>query len=112
MKQAIVIRTDLKMSKGKSASQAAHASLEAYKKADSGVAESWEKEGQKKVVLRVSGEKELIEVFMNAKKAKIPASLIHDAGKTQLLPGTATSVGIGPDEDEKIDKIAGKLKLF
>lgn len=112
MKQAIIMRTDLNMSKGKLAAQAAHASIEAYKKADSDALESWESEGQKKVVLKVSGEKELIEVFMNAKKAKIPAALIHDAGKTQVEPGTATCVGIGPDEDEKIDKIVGKLKLL
>ena len=112
MKQAIVMRADLKMTKGKLAAQAAHASLEAYKKADSDAIESWENEGQKKVVLKVSGEKELIEVFMNAKKAKIPAALIRDAGMTQLEPGTATCVGLGPEEDETIDKVAGKLKLL
>ncbi len=112
MKQAIIIRTDLNMSKGKMAAQAAHASLEAYKKTDSSDAQVWEIEGQKKVVLKVSGEKNLVDVFMNAKKAKIPAALIHDAGKTQIEPGTATCVGIGPSEDEKIDRIAGKLKLL
>ncbi len=112
MKQAIIIRADLKMSKGKLAAQAAHASLEAYKKADPKAAEWWESEGQKKVVLKVSGEKELVEIFMSAKRAKIPAALIRDAGKTQLEPGTTTCVGIGPAEDEEIDKVCGKLKLF
>ena len=62
MKQAIVIRSDLKMSKGKLAAQAAHASLEAYKKASPENAEKWESEGQKKVVLKVYGEKELIDI--------------------------------------------------
>ncbi|MBU4246629.1 MAG: peptidyl-tRNA hydrolase Pth2 [Nanoarchaeota archaeon] len=112
MKQAIIIRADLKMTKGKLAAQAAHASLESYKKADFDSAESWESEGQKKVILKVSGEKELIDVFMTAKKAKIPAALIRDAGKTQLEPGTATCVGIGPEDDDKIDAVAGKLKLL
>lgn len=112
MKQAIIIRADLKMSKGKLAAQAAHASLEAYKKAGQLNVELWESEGQKKVVLKVSGEKELAEIFMAAKRAKIPAALIRDAGKTQLEPGTTTCAGIGPDEDEKIDKVCGKLKLF
>ncbi len=112
MKQAIVIRTDIKMSKGKLAAQASHASLDAYKKAGSGDSESWESEGQKKVVLKVGGEKELIEIFMSAKRAKIPAALIRDAGRTELLPGTATCVGIGPADDVAVDKICGKLKLY
>lgn len=112
MKQAIVVRTDLNMSKGKLAAQAAHASLEAYKKSSKNAKDEWESEGQKKVVLKVSGEKELVEIFMSAKKGKLPAALIRDAGKTQLLPGTATCVGIGPAEDVSIDKIAGKLKLL
>ena len=112
MKQAIVIRADLKMSKGKLAAQAAHASLDAYKKADSGDSESWESEGEKKVVLKVESEKELLEIFMSAKRAKIPCALIRDAGRTELEPGTATCVGIGPAEDEAVDKVCGKLKLY
>ncbi len=112
MKQAIIIRTDLKMSKGKLSSQVAHASLEAYKKTAEDARREWESEGQKKVVLKVSGETELLEIFMSAKKAKLPAALIHDAGKTQLEPGTATCIAIGPGEDGAIDKIAGRLKLL
>lgn len=112
MKQAIIIRTDLKMSKGKAAAQSAHASLEAYKKTDEDVRKEWESEGQKKVVLKVSSEKELLEIFMSAKRVKLPAALIRDAGKTQLLPGTATCVAVGPGEDSAIDKISGRLKLL
>jgi len=112
MKQAIIIRSDLKMGKGKAAAQAAHSSLEAYKKATDDMCSEWEADGQKKVVLKVSGEKELIEIFNAAKKAKIPAALIRDAGRTQIEPGTVTAVCIGPDEDEKIDRIVGKLKLY
>lgn len=111
-KQAIIARTDIRMSKGKLSSQVAHASLEAYKKATDDMCSEWEADGQKKVILKVSGEKELIELFNAAKREKIPAALIRDAGKTQIEPGTATAVGLGPDEDEKIDKIVGKLKLY
>jgi len=38
--------------------------------------------------------------------------LINDRGLTQLEPGTATCVGVGPGPDDRIDGITGKLKLL
>lgn len=37
---------------------------------------------------------------------------MKDAGHTELPPGTITCLGIGPDDDKKIDKITGNLKLL
>jgi len=112
MKQAIVVRTDLKMGKGKIATQCAHASIGAFLKAKKTEREKWLAEGMKKIVLKVSSEKELSAIFKRAKRAKLPSVIINDAGLTQLKPGTATAVGIGPSDDEKIDKVTGKLKLL
>ena len=112
MKQAILIRTDLKMGKGKIASQSAHASIAAFLKTDNKIREEWIDEGMKKVVLKVSSEKELKDFVKLAKKEKIPTAIINDAGLTQIEPGTATALGIGPEKDSKIDKITGKLKLL
>ncbi len=111
MKQAIIIRTDLKMDKGKIASQAAHASVAAFLEADIAKREKWLAHGMKKIVLKVKSEKELIDVYKKAKREKIRSVLITDAGLTQIEPSN-TSVGIGPDDDEKIDGITGKLKLL
>jgi PTH2 family peptidyl-tRNA hydrolase len=111
-KQAIVVRSDLKLSKGKTAAQAAHASLEAYKKAGSKERDSWEKEGSKKVVLKVESESELLKAFNLAKELHLPCSLIKDAGRTEVEPGTATAVGIGPAQEKEIDKVTGKLKML
>ena len=112
MKQAIIVRTDLRLSRGKLAAQASHASLGAYKRASFLHKKLWELQGQKKVVLQVSSEQELLSVFEKAKKEKLPCFLVVDAGLTEVKRGTKTAVGIGPAADEKIDKVAGELKLY
>ena len=112
MKQAIVVRTDLEMGKGKIAAQASHASIAALKLAKEEDADEWESEGMKKVVLKVSSKESLLKVFDEAKRAGLPTAIIKDAGKTQIEPGSPTAVGIGPADDEDIDKITGKLKLL
>lgn len=112
MKQAIVMRTDLKMGKGKIAAQACHASLEAYKKADKIDIKKWEVEGQKKVVLKVSSEEELMKLYGIVKFEGLACSLITDAGHTQIEASTKTCIGIGPASDEAIDKVTGDLKLL
>ena len=49
MKQAIVIRTDVKMSRGKAAVQTAHASVAVLDKISRTKLAKWKEEGQKKV---------------------------------------------------------------
>jgi len=112
MKQAILIRTDLKMGKGKLASQVSHASIGAYLRAKKSDKERWVKSGMKKIVLKISGEKELLNFYKKVKKEKLPCELIADMGLTQIKPGTVTALGIGPAADKKIDKITRKLKLL
>ena len=67
----------------------------------------------KKVLCRVDTEEELKEVYEKAKAAGLEAHLIIDSGATEFhgVP-MATCVGIGPDLDEKIDPITGKLDLL
>ena len=112
MKQAIVVRTDLDMGKGKIATQVAHASIGAFVKSKGKDKEAWLRDGMKKIVLKVSSEKELASVHRKARSLKLPSDLVSDAGRTQLAPGTKTAVGIGPASEEKIDKITGKMKLL
>jgi len=112
VKQVIVIRKDLDMGKGKLAAMAAHAAVGATLLADQEVVTKWSKEGGMKVVLRVNDLKEFDAVYKKVKAAKFPHFLVRDAGKTQLKKGTITSLGIGPVDAKKIDKITGKLKLM
>jgi len=112
MKQTIIVRTDLKMDKGKIASQVAHASIAAFLKTDKKDREEWINRGMKKIILKVSSEKELKDFYRVAKKEKLPCELIKDAGLTQIETGTVTALGIGPADDKEIDRVTGKLKLL
>ncbi len=109
-KQAIVVRTDIGMSCGKMAAQASHASLGAYKKAGTMRRKLWEIEGEKKVVLECHSLEELLSLEKMAKKSKIPCYVVRDAGMTELKPGTITAIAIGPDKEDRIDRITGNLK--
>lgn len=111
-KQVIIVRADLKMSRGKTCVQAAHAALGAAEKASKDWYEVWKREGQKKVVVKAANEKEMYELYETAKKAKLPCYLVQDAGLTELEPGTTTALAMGPAPNESIDKITGKLKLL
>src|SRR3989338_5695907 len=111
-KQAIVIRGDLKMSRGKAAAQAAHASVSSLEDADKKAAAAWKANGQKKVVLKAKSEQELTELAGRCKKHRVAFDLISDAGLTEVAPGTLTALGVGPDEEEKINKITGSLPLL
>ena len=111
-KQVIVVRNDLKLKKGKLAAQVAHASLGAFLKSRKSLREKWLKEGAKKVVVKVKDLKELLKIKKEAEKRRIPNSLVRDAGKTQLEPGTITCLGLGPCKEETLDKLTGGLKLL
>ena len=114
-KQVIVVRTDIKMSPGKLAAQVAHASVTAAFNAYRDKPEwfrKWWGMGQKKVVLKGGGERELLEIADKARCEGLPVAVIRDAGHTELEPGTLTAVAIGPAPSSLIDKITGRLKLF
>ncbi|MCD6381532.1 MAG: peptidyl-tRNA hydrolase [Candidatus Aenigmarchaeota archaeon] len=112
MKQAIVVRQDLNMPKGKLAAQVAHASLESALISDKKKVEEWRKNGSKKVVLKVKDLRELRKYLIDAKRAGLKVQLIKDAGNTFFKLPTITCLGIGPDEDKKMDEIVGDLKLL
>jgi len=110
-KQVIAVRADLQMGKGKMAAQAAHASLGAYRNASAYARNEWEESGEKKVVVKVKDLEELMHFYKKAKSMGIPSCLIKDAGKTEVEPGTVTALGMGPDDEKRLDSLTGGLKL-
>ncbi|XP_056252391.1 peptidyl-tRNA hydrolase 2, mitochondrial isoform X1 [Seriola aureovittata] len=114
-KMILVVRNDLKMGKGKVAAQCAHAAVSAYKQVqrrNPELLKQWEYCGQPKVVVKAPDENTLIDLLGHAKEVGLPVSLIQDAGRTQIAPGSRTVLGIGPGPADLIDSVSGELKLY
>ena len=112
MKQVIIVRADLKMSKGKMSAMVAHASVDSVLRSSSSSIDKWKAEGMKKVILRAESLKELLNLQKKAKSENLVNSLIKDSGKTFFKEPTITCLAIGPDSAKKIDKVTSKLKLI
>lgn len=123
-KQIIVIRKDLKMRRGKECSQAAHASMafltkhmknktiELYIKLF-----PWEKDwldnSFRKITCQVNSLEEILDLKDKCRENNIEFNMITDNGITEFRgKPTITCCAIGPDYDEKIDKICSHLKLY
>ena len=112
MKQVMIVRTDLKMGKGKIAAQCCHGAIGAYKKSPSDKIKKWENEAYAKVVLKVKTLEEITDLKKNADEKGIVNYLVVDAGRTQIPTSSVTVLALGPDEDEILDEVTGELKLL
>ncbi len=114
-KMVIVMRTDLNMSVGKMIAQACHAAVncsEECKRTQTKHWRRWRDEGAKKVALQADSFEELEELAKKAESLDITYVLIQDAGYTEVAPGTTTCIGIGPHQEQFIDKVTGNLPLL
>ena len=113
MKLAIAVRKDLGMGAGKVAVQVAHAAIIAYR-AGIGIdpVEKWFLEGQHKIVLKVQDQAALETLERRAKEGNVPSHRVVDFGLTQIPANTWTCLGIGIDENLKVDIITEGLKLW
>ncbi len=113
-KMVIAIRTDIKLSPGKMAVQVAHAAVNcafSTKKDHERWFKAWYKEGQKKVVVKGGSLKDLYELKNVAEGLGLSTSIVQDAGKTEVEPGTVTCLGIGPGPSPEVNKVTGSLTL-
>ena len=113
-KMCILVREDLKMSKGKVLAQVSHTIVDATVKAytQTQLFFKWRADGEKIVILKVPNEKTLMCIMDIAERKGVNCGYTVDAGLTEVLPGTKTVGFVGPDRDEKIDKLTGQLKLY
>lgn len=114
-KQVIVIRKDLNMRKGKMVAQGAHASLGAVLsvKRDDKRMKPWLEGSFTKICVYVESEEEIIELRNKAGVEGLINCLITDSGRTEFngVP-TITTLAIGPDTVENIDKVTKGLPLL
>jgi PTH2 family peptidyl-tRNA hydrolase len=125
VKQVIVVRRDLTMRKGKIAAQVAHASMKFLLENNesdrgdeliiklSGPEAMWFSGSFTKVVVGVNSEDELNDLILRAQLEGIEVHPIIDAGRTEFHgEPTLTCAAFGPDDENRIDKITGNLKLI
>ena len=112
MKQVIVVNQSLHLPKGKLAAQVAHAAVGAFVEASDDARVNWLEEGMPKVVLEAASEADLLRLQDLAVQAGIPTLLVEDAGRTVVPAGTITCLGLGPADDEEIDRLTGDLRLL
>ena len=114
-KMVIVTRKDLSLSPGKIAAQVAHAAVDCAletKKKNSKWFTKWMREGAKKAVVKTENVDDFFLLETKARKLSIYASIITDAGHTEIPAGTKTVLGIGPAPSNLIDQVTGDLSLL
>nr|ODN92586.1 peptidyl-tRNA hydrolase [Cryptococcus depauperatus CBS 7841] len=126
IKLVLVVNDELKMTKGKIAAQAGHATLACamtLKDANPKVrlsasqivqslADARVSSGQPKIALQGASTEELETLAAQARSINLCARIIRDAGRTQVASGSKTIVGIGPGPAKLVNTITGKLKLL
>jgi peptidyl-tRNA hydrolase len=97
----VVLRKDIKMGKGKFSAQTAHAIVSLIPQ--KGL--KWDFNEKPIEIWTVKGEDTLLGIYRKAQKQEINSSIIQDAGKTQLDPGTRTAIGLGPINEAIFDRL-------
>ncbi|MEN2500235.1 MAG: Peptidyl-tRNA hydrolase protein 2, mitochondrial [Marteilia pararefringens] len=113
-KMALVIRSDLKMSKGKIASQCAHAAIGAFRTAKTNCNAALVHWNQcpTKVVLKCPNLEELRRLEASSAEIGVDSYLVEDDGSTEVPKGSITALAIGPALNKTIDSLVGHLKLL
>ena len=114
-KQALVVRLDLGMGRGKIAVQCSHAAVSAAEEARTKFPtwyRDWMNEGQAKIALKISEIGSLLTLERRARSLSLPTYMVRDRGLTQVPPGEITCLGIGPAPSTTLDNLTGNLSLL
>ncbi|RNF10812.1 peptidyl-tRNA hydrolase, PTH2 family [Trypanosoma rangeli] len=74
--------------------------------------DAWMFSGSTKIVLQCSSEEKLMEACREAKQVGLPHTVVRDAGRTQIAPGSKTVLAVGPAPVKLVDRVTGCFKLL
>ena len=112
-KLVILVRDDVKMSKGKTVAQSGHAVCAAINDVGNQCKiKKWREEGETIIAVRVPNLVSMSRIMEIAHRKEVAHGVIMDAGLTEVAPDTITVGYLGPDICEKIDKLSGQLRLL
>lgn len=107
-----LVRSDLRMSKGKVAAQVGHAVQDLLFRTPRPVVDRYHRDHSPKVCLRVADLEDLEEAARECREKGIAHHLVIDTGLTQVAPETPTVLGIGPVDRERVRSVIGQFKLL
>ena len=111
----LIVRTDLKMGKGKIAAQCGHAIQYltiSNLASNSSIFNKYLRFGGAKICLKVNSEVEMDNIMGYCNDNNIVYYQVIDAGRTQVAPNSKTVLGIGPILKSEVPSIISDLKLL
>ena len=54
----------------------------------------------------------MVALYQDARRVGLLSNIVHDAGRTQVTPGSKTVCAVGPGPVDLIDRVTGHLKLY
>jgi len=111
LKQYVIVPKKPKMSKGKIASQVAHATFMALEKTHEDLITQWKKTGMTVIVLECPTQQELLGIDKYCDQWDIPCHLYIDEGHTEIPMGTATAFATGVLKEDQ-QWIFSTMKMF
>lgn len=115
VKMVIVVNNSLDMGKGKIASQSCHSAVSLVRHLiesnQRDLLKKWAENLEAKIVVKCDSKIELLTLFKSARECNLQSYYTTDAGRTQIEPGSITTLAI-LGISEEIDKLTGKLKLL
>jgi PTH2 family peptidyl-tRNA hydrolase len=111
-KCVLLVRSDLKMTKGKVIAQCGHGIVSMMNEAKQNKIQQWMECGEKIVTLKIPSIDSMRNIHSISTRKKVYSHIVQDAGRTQVEAGTETVCIIGPEKEEIIDKWTHGLKLY
>jgi len=108
----IFLNKGVKMSKGKSAVQAAHAAVLAYKISEFKAREEWDCGSFTKILLCAENEKHIQNIQTYLEQNEINSVSVNDEGRTEIAPNTLTALGVEILNDEDKINVLKTFKLY